>query len=747
MVNQFSLGRLPVLLVVLLHAFILPLAVATENGSDEARKPNIVLIYADDVDCETVFGQFPKQDSATIQFPNLKAMAEQGVRFSNFHVTTPVCGPSRACLYTGQYAHRNQCRVNDPSLDISLGFTGGYRTFDPDDELANWMKSAGYRTAHIGKYLHSDFQPDYPNGIFWRHMVPSGWDHFRLTLGCKYVDFPCYVKSTDSIINDTHGEYRTDWDVRNAIDVIQKHADKKNEKRPLFLCWSPIAAHVTIEEQSMIAPRHESMYADEEIPDLQKRLSSKVENRISEFNLLPVPNDAKITRLTNIYRDRLRAIHCVDQGVGKLRQKLQNNGMLENTIFVFTSDHGFHITHNQHFGKRLPYDRITKVPFIVTGPGVPKDSQCDSLLANIDIAPTLVKLAGAQPLEQCDGESFSGLIFNPDQTPEFQRDGILIENWGKAVSLGTELPATYSSIRTHDEIYTEWATGGREFYDLAADPDQSVNLYPELDPEKQKQFAQQMRSLRKTDSPPKFTAMHCSSNNQYNRICGSLEPVVFSGFVESDAGTKSVELEIRSSKSDEYWNGDGWSATPFRLKADLRQAGGLISQWEFVLDTHQYARENLVGLSAREASLSVVATDLKGRETILQNEKNYSISFADPETAIDSIEYQRSAERLTATGTARGLQTVPFVRIGIQHSLTREYWNGTHWDKRFCQLDADVMPEDGGLVKWKIDIPLPETAQVIMIARAYNEHQSSDHTPAMEEHKLMNVKYQLPKEP
>ena len=552
MVNQFRLGRFPVLLVTVLHAFFVPLVMATENDAEQASKPNIVLIYADDVDCETVFGEFPNQDSSTIQFTNLKAMAKQGVRFSNFHVTTPVCGPSRACLYTGQYAHRNQCRVNDPSLEISLGFTGGYQTFDPDDELANWMKSAGYNTAHVGKYLHSDFLPDYPNGVFWRHMVPSGWDHFRLTLGCKYVDFPCYLKFSDSIINDTRGEYRTDWDVRNAIDIIKKHADKNYEKRPLFLCWSPIAAHVTVQGQSMTASRHESMYVNKEIPGLQQRLKSKVKNQITELSLLPVPNASKIKRLNNIYRDRLRAIHSIDQGVGKLRQQLQESGMLENTIFVFTSDHGFHLSHNQHFGKRLPYDRITKVPFFVTGPGVPKDYQCDRLLANIDIAPTLVELAGAQPPEQCDGESFSGLIFNPDQTPEFQRDGILIENWGKAVSLGTELPATYSSIRTHDKIYTEWATGGREFYDLAADPDQRVNLYTELDPEKQKHFAQQMRSLRKTDSLPKFTAMHCSSNNQYNRICGSLEPVVFYGFVESDAGTKSVELEMRSNKSNEY---------------------------------------------------------------------------------------------------------------------------------------------------------------------------------------------------
>lgn len=714
---------------------LLAKAVSAQTASVSKPKPNIVLIYTDDVDCETVFGQFPKQESATVKFKNLKLLAEQGTRFSNFHVTTPVCGPSRACLYSGQYAHRNQCKVNDPKVIYAQGFTGGYKTFDPQNELAIWMKNAGYTTAQVGKYLHSDFVPDYEKGISWRDLIPPGWDYFRISLGSKYFEFPYYIKSTNTV-KHSNREYRTDWDVRNAIDVIEKHSTS-NSNRPLFLCWTPIAAHITGPGEPMAAPRHKRMFVDSEIPEFQKRLNSQVINPIEEMSSVAAPDADRVAQVTRMYRDRLRATKSIDEGIGQLRLRLKSKGMLKNTIFVFTSDHGFRFAQNKHFGKRWPYDRITRVPFIVSGPGVPKDRDCDTLLANIDIAPTLVKLAGGETPTSCDGKSFSNLIYNPDQNPTFKRDGILIENWGNATSFGAVLPATYCSIRTHDKIYTEWASGGREFYDLKVDPQQAVNLYPDLEKEKQNEFADRMRQLRRTDSRPKFNEIFCSEKNPHKRICGSIAPVVFSGFIESDAGTKTVEIEFQCKKTNEYWNGKQWSAIPARIPATLKQPNGLVSEWKFSLDTNTHVKLSKSIPETRETKFSVIATDLKGRQTTSRDIKEYTLAFADPETTITSYGYDAETRHFTASGTAVGVKTVPFVRVALQHPDSKQFWNGSTWSKKYSHMNAKLtLAQTGGDYSWSLSVPFPSSPSVILIARAYNELNESDHSPAMEICKL-----------
>jgi arylsulfatase A-like enzyme len=709
-------------------------ALAAETGATaKAKQPHIVLVYGDDVDCETVFGQFPEQDPDGIPFENLKVLAEQGVRFSNFHVTTPVCGPSRACLYTGQYAHRNGCRVNDTKSIRAAGFVGGYTTFNPNHELALWMKKSGYITAHVGKYLHADFKPDYKKGIYWKHIVPPGWDHFRLSLGSNYLNFPCYIKSTDQFIKSTGDEYRTDWDIRNAIGILQKHANGNNRDKPLMLCWSPIAAHITGNGQPMVAPRHKSLYTDLEIPELEKRLSQTVKNQIDEMSQLDSPPERKLDYMNDVFRDRLRAMKSIDEGIGTLREELENLGMLENTIFIVTSDHGFRFAQHRHFGKRLPYDRITRVPFLVSGPGIPRNMECDKLLANIDIAPTLVELSGQRPPSTCDGKSFANLMANPAEGSSFDRDAILIENWGEAVSHKDIIPATYNSMRMQNSVYTEWASGGREFFDLQTDPEQNYNLYDELDEEQQQELASKLRGLRKTDARPSFANTHFDRDNDSTRICASLMPVTLSGTIESDAGTERVELEFRCQKTGEFWTGSGWSKGRYGFSADLKQPGGLTSDWVFKLDTNKYSTSRHANLAARNIDVSLVAIDSAKRKTE-EKAMSFSLAFADPETTIDSFNVSsEGADRLSVYGRAVDLQRVAAVRVGFQDPTTKLYWNGKRWKKEYCHLEANISATGSSQsqTNWSLDIPTPETPRLIIIARAYNRNTLFDHTPAL----------------
>jgi len=709
-------------------------AFANEGGAAKAKQPNIILVYADDLDCETVFGQFPQQDPDGIRFTNLKILAQQGVRFSNFHVTTPVCGPSRACLYTGQYAHRNGCRVNDPSSMRASGFQGGYKTFNPNHELALWMKKAGYNTAHVGKYLHSDFKPDHRNGVFWKHIVPPGWDHFRLSLGSLYLKFPSYIKSTDRFMKTAGEEYRTDWDIRNAIGILQTHAKGDNRDKPLMLCWSPIAAHVTGNGQPMIAPRHKSMFADDEIPGLRKRLSTKAKNQIDEMSVLAVASLQEQQYLTDVYRDRLRATKSIDEGIGKLRAELNKLGMLEDTIFILTSDHGFRFAQHRHYGKRLPYDRITRVPFLVSGPGVPKNKQCDKLLANIDIAPTLVELAGGRPPSTCDGQSFARQMLDEDLADAFDREAILLENWGEAVSFNHVIPATYNSMRMQDSVYTEWASGGREFFDLETDPDQNHNLYSELDAARQNELADKLRGLRKSDSKPMFANTHFERDNDSTRICASLRPVKISGIIDADAGAKRIELEFRCQETGEFWTGRGWSKGRYGFAAELQQPGGLTSHWTFELDTNKYSTSGRANLAARKVEVALVATDFEQRKT-REQALSFSLAFADPETTIDTFKLGNEKEKMiTVSGRAADLKAIQAVRVGFQDPVTREYWDGKAWKKDYCHLEADVRQgseTEQAQSSWTLNIPTPDVPSLIIIARAYNPNTLFDHTPAV----------------
>ena len=734
--TQTFFGRLLILQSTVLLALVSSFAAGAGELPVDPQQPNIVLVYADDVDCETVFGQFPQQEIASMRFKNLQALALDGIRFSNFHVTTPVCGPSRACLYSGQYAHHNGCRVNNPASVRAIGFDGGFKTFDPENELAIWMKRAGYTTAHVGKYLHSDFNPSKQNGAKWSNLVPPGWDHFRLSLGGWYFNFPCYVKATDTFQNMVVDEYRTDWDVRHAIDVLNQHAESADSNKPLLLCWSPIAAHITDSGQSMVAPRHKSMYTDAQIPGFEDRLSASISGQVKELHALPLPNEQQKESLTKVYRDRLRAMKSIDEGVGALRSELKKLGMEKNTIFIFTSDHGFRFSQHRHYGKRLPYDRISRVPFIVAGPKIPSNVQCDELLCNIDIAPTLVRIAGKGVPESCDGLSFLKLLIDPDHET-LNRDAIAIENWGEAVSHDVAIPATYSSLRSRNKIYTEWASGGRELYDLEKDPEQLHNRYEELTEQQQIQWSSDLKKLRKTNHPPFFADSRCEQETNPSRVCASLIPVVFSGLVEADAGMQKVELEFRCVGSGEYWTGSGWSDSVRRHAATLRQPQGINSQWVYSLDTRQFARalasESKSPPSPRKVRLTALATDLSRRQT-RQKALDFEMSFSDPDTSIVSHQESDDRKQLTIRGDAFDLHQITAVRVSVLDPASQHYWNGKSLQQEYCHLQAELLkasPSPSKHVSWQLKITKPPSSELVLVARAYGAKTNYDHSPAV----------------
>ena len=139
----------------------------------------------------------------------------------------------------------------------------------------------------------------------------------------------------------------------------------------------------------------------------------------------------ELKHINEHWQDRLRAIKALDEKIGEIKAALKKANELDNTIFIFTADHGFEMGDHGHIGKRLPFDRVTRVPFLVSGKGIKHGKSCDQLLANIDIAPTLLELVGHEVPPNIDGRSFANLIDDPVAALSPPRDAIMIENWGR----------------------------------------------------------------------------------------------------------------------------------------------------------------------------------------------------------------------------------------------------------------------------------------------------------------------------
>lgn len=173
--SPFSMKLFAFPLAFINAAIVLDQAVGPGQSTE---KPNIILINLDDADAELLIGNIFEA-----RYRNMGQLANRGLQFANAHATTPLCGPSRACLLRGQYAHNTGVLVNEPDAAIGNGLTGGMEFYRNQgyfqNDLSTWMKSAGYRTTMVGKFLHAKFLP----------VVPPHWDDFYSYQGGRYYDF------------------------------------------------------------------------------------------------------------------------------------------------------------------------------------------------------------------------------------------------------------------------------------------------------------------------------------------------------------------------------------------------------------------------------------------------------------------------------------------------------------------------------------------------------------------------------
>jgi len=408
--------------------------------------------------------------------PHVLAMAKAGVSFSNYTVTDSLCCPSRASIFSGKFPH-------DTHVFDNTAADGGFKTFfergEEKSTFATALKSAGYRTAMMGKYLNG-YQPDktYAGSTTY---VPPGWTEWDVA-GDAYQEFRYDLNENHEVVHygDAPSDYLTDVVSQKGTDFIKASA---GARKPFMLEVSTFSPH----KPYVPAPQDAAKFPGLKAPR-SPNFNRKPTNAPSWFNKLPPTlGPGSQALIDKQFRLRVQDMQSVDRMIGSLQATLAQVGAAQNTVFVFSSDNGFHLgEYGLISGKKTAFDTDVKVPLVVTGPGVPARRVVSDPVENIDLAPTFESLGGVRPPSDIDGRDFSDLLQGRHVSD--WRTAALIEHHGThndsndpdASPPEAGNPPSYNALRTANFTYVEYIDGEKEYYDLVKDPYQTDNIAAQL---------------------------------------------------------------------------------------------------------------------------------------------------------------------------------------------------------------------------------------------------------------------------
>jgi len=481
-------------------ACALPLAAAGLSACSDAveqERPNIIFIMTDDHTTQAMscYG------GNLIETPNMDRIADEGMRFDNCYATNALSGPSRACILTGKFSHRN-------------GFTDNASTFDGSQlTFPKVMRENGYATGVVGKW----------------HLIskPQGFDHWSILLGQNeqgnYYK-PVFYENGTVVHEDG---YVTDVITDKAIEFI----DDVHDEKPFMLMlhhkaphrnWMPAPRHLGIfndtvfpepetlfddyegrgeaaRSQDMnientlddewdlkLLTREEILAGDNRLHDVYIRMPEEVQHkwdsvyapRIAEYRSGKIQGDELVRwKYQQYMRDYLATAMSVDESIGRVMEYLEEIGELDNTVIVYTSDQGFFLGEHGWFDKRFMYEECLRMPFVIRYPKMIKaGSTSKAICMNVDFGPTFLDLAGIEVPSEMQGRSFRKVLEKKGRIPAGWREAAYYHYY--------EYPAEHSvkrhyGIRTSDckliHFYNDidqW-----EMYDMKADPQEMRNVY------------------------------------------------------------------------------------------------------------------------------------------------------------------------------------------------------------------------------------------------------------------------------
>jgi arylsulfatase A-like enzyme len=421
---------------------------AAATPAPAVRRPNFVVVLTDDLDVPT-----------THQLPRLADLiASRGISFTRAYAPTPLCGPSRASILTGQYVHNHGVNGNEPPAN---GFVAFRR--HEGATIATWLKAAGYRTALVGKYI---------NAYAWGAgdaYVPPGWDewygHLAAIEDQRYWNYWVNDNGNVSRFGASAAEYSTDLETKRAVSFVRASAGREE---PLLLYVAPQAPHTPSWYHERFGAEFRYTFA----PRPPSFNEGDVRDKPSWIRQIDSLDDAAIDGVDHFQRFRLRSLRAVEEQVEAILQALAETGRLESTYLFFLSDNGLLMGQHRAVGrKNSVYEESIGIPFLVRGPGVPAGVRFDQPVLTIDLAPTLLELASVPAPDSLDGRSLAPFLRGA--APASWRTDVLIEAYGAGPSY---------ALRTAEALYAHLDTEELELYDMRTDPWQLESRHRGADP-------------------------------------------------------------------------------------------------------------------------------------------------------------------------------------------------------------------------------------------------------------------------
>ncbi len=448
------MNRAPRILFVLLLA----LACQPSDKSAAARQPNIVVVLVDDLRWDDI-GVAGHPFAET---PSIDKLASEGARFLNAFATTPLCSPSRAAILTGTYAHTNGI-IDNTARDSA---SHKLQTF------AIPLQAAGYQTGFFGKWHMGNDDGQRP-----------GWTHWVA------------MKGQGEAVNPKLNVDGTRLEVKGYVtDVLSDYVDRfvrANARKPFMVFMAHKAMHPNIMQQNdgstvalasqpegfVPAPRHAGKYANAVVPRRPNALAPITNKPALQRRIETLPPLSPATGTSDRdVRSRLEMLLAVDESLGRLVKTLEEMGELDNTIIVFTSDHGyFYGEHGLDQERRLAYEETARIPLIIRYPKLVTAGVTPAqLVQTLDIVPTVLGMAGITDTVARQGTSLMPLL-----TGQFApwRSSVLIEYYSDKV-FPRMVTMGYQAVRTERYKYIHYTelSGMDELYDLVADSCEMHNL-------------------------------------------------------------------------------------------------------------------------------------------------------------------------------------------------------------------------------------------------------------------------------
>jgi arylsulfatase A-like enzyme len=448
-------------------------------GEPAPREPNVVMVLVDDLDW-----------SLMPYLPHVNELIrDQGASFPNFYTEQSSCCPSRASILSGEYAHNHGVIGN-------VWPEGGYdrwRETREGKDLPVWLEQAGWRSAMLGKYLNE--YPFHPGIDLTREEkderkahVPDGWQAWSAVVQGNAYAQDHYKLNNDGVVDtDFRETYLDTWLGERMLSLVGGADGFDFGKGGQFVYYASYSPHTPY----AYPPRYEGTFADETYPRTPDFDEADVSDKFGLTATRPPLTEAKIAEIDDVFRKRIRSLQVLDDNVARLVAQLDAQGDLDDTYIMFTSDNGYLMgNHRRDIGKYNQFQGTVNVPFFVRGPGIEPGTEIDDLAGNIDIAPTIADIAGAEAPE-VDGVSLLDRLHGG--APLDRRFFLL----GRALTPTQAQSATGLEEPTEDYVETDRSallndftgvTNGRfklvrythipheELYDLANDPYELDNL-------------------------------------------------------------------------------------------------------------------------------------------------------------------------------------------------------------------------------------------------------------------------------